>query len=589
MEKRLTPKQKRLELESFRAALAEAEQNGDMEEYVKIIWSKSVYYYLANFSKDELLANNEILERMSDGIVAAYQTLIMSRDDETAMNFINENKELLVKIAMINPEESEPVVRKMLVRKNVSAQDFVGFESQVARLSPAVQDVIKNPEEVWKICSSVQSVVYNIPKGKEWSVLDWYAETDPEMFRKLINVKSKFSPFTQEAVLERYLSMPEDQVPDSVKEYIVHLEDLKEQRIETNKKLAEIWKVKTAERKESWCDPKGQLLQFFKLDDGFPITSKEDYLFIADVFRNSGMTAYGFCKEYKISSVEGFRKMLQKVADNDPEFAEFYEEYSKRKAEQFIHASKRDIVGVATRRIDVAEVIDEHSENRDFKKLVELSKKLFDNPVVAIRFVEGVIEYYHQRVNSYGEYSTEKEDLEKRLTLKEIKFLIGADAVRRFKCGQTIDYGQEINEAIRPVMSQLGRASRVMLYDGKTGLRVRLKPYSNRFERENYLKETVEFLTSDGRGISVRPYMIDNAECFVDDNDLFKSASVMTRIVKAVAEGKIQNQQQTEEYKDRLKNKILLDMKEVSTLEEYFGFGPEIKPEKPVQVAGLLN
>ena len=61
MEKRLTPKQKRLELESFKAALAEAELSGDVDQYVKIIWSKSAYYYLANFSKDELLANNEIL------------------------------------------------------------------------------------------------------------------------------------------------------------------------------------------------------------------------------------------------------------------------------------------------------------------------------------------------------------------------------------------------------------------------------------------------------------------------------------------------------------------------------------------------
>ena len=90
MKTKLTAKQKRLELESFRAALAEAEQNGDMEEYVKIIWSKSTYYYLTNFSKDELMANNEILERMSEGIVGAYQTFVMSRNDETAMNYIKE-------------------------------------------------------------------------------------------------------------------------------------------------------------------------------------------------------------------------------------------------------------------------------------------------------------------------------------------------------------------------------------------------------------------------------------------------------------------------------------------------------------------
>ena len=167
--------------------------------------------------------------------------------------------------------------------------------------------------------------------------------------------------------------------------------------------------------------------------------------------------------------------------------------------------------------------------------------------------------------------------------------MVGEETIRNFRCGKTIDFGVEINEAIRPVLAKLGREARVMLYDGRTGLRTRLKPYSNRFERDRYLKETVEFLTSDGRGISVKPYMVDNAECFVDENDLFKSASVMTRIVKSVAEGKLQNQQQTIDYKERLKDKILLDIKDIRTLEEYFGQSAASKPEGEGKVVALLN
>ena len=83
--------------------------------------------------------------------------------------------------------------------------------------------------------------------------------------------------------------------------------------------------------------------------------------------------------------------------------------------------------------------------------------------------------------------------------------------------------------------------------------------------------------------------MVDNAECFVDEHNLFKSASVMTRIVKSVAEGKLQNQQQTIDYKERLKDKILLDIKDIRTLEEYFGQSVASKPESEGKVVALLN
>lgn len=588
MERTLTPKQKRIELESLKAELETLQASGDVEAYRKLVATHPAHYYLVNFSNEELLASEELLDYLGANLRGGYKALIVGRDDETAMNIIEAKKQAIVKAAMKYPEVAEPVISKMLVRKNVGTQDFVGYESQVAQLSPMIQDVIANPEEVWKICDSVQVMMYNVPKGKEWEVLDWLAENDADRFRMAINAIGVTS-YSKAEVIERYSRMPADKVPVIAKAYLEHIAKMELRRVETNKKLAEIWHERVAERKASWLDSDGRLVQFFKLEDGFPITSKEDYLFIADVFKNSEMTAYGFCKQYKIDNIEGFRKMLKKVAENDPEFAEFYEAFSKRKTEQFVQIARKDILGVATKRLDVAEIIDESTENRDFKKLVDLAKRLFDSDMVATKFVENVISYYHDRANSYGEYSTDEADLQKRLTYKEIQFLVGEGTIKAFRSGKTIDFGAEINDAIRPVMSQLGRDTRVRLYDGRTGVRVRLKPYSTRFERDRYLKETVEFLTSDGRGVSVKESMVDNAECFVDEHDLFRSASVMTRIIKSVAEGKLQNQQQTQEYQERLKNQIMVSIKDVRTLEEYFGVCSESRPETQGQVVALLN
>ena len=60
------------------------------------------------------------------------------------------------------------------------------------------------------------------------------------------------------------------------------------------------------------------------------------------------------------------------------------------------------------------------------------------------------------------------------------------------------------------------------------------------------------------------------AEAFAAEHNLFRSAGTMSRTIKSVIEGKIQNQAETEAYKQRLQEEILKKMKECKTLEEYF-------------------
>ena len=84
------------------------------------------------------------------------------------------------------------------------------------------------------------------------------------------------------------------------------------------------------------------------------------------------------------------------------------------------------------------------------------------------------------------------------------------------------------------------------------------------------MSNSVYFLQPDGSQIKVEPQMVDMAECFVSTNRLFKSIGVMNRVIKAVAEGKIQNQHETESYKAELRRQILENMKECKSIEEYF-------------------
>ena len=51
--------------------------------------------------------------------------------------------------------------------------------------------------------------------------------------------------------------------------------------------------------------------------------------------------------------------------------------------------------------------------------------------------------------------------------------------------------------------------------------------------------------------------MVDMAMCYAHEHNLFRTSMVMNKIIRAVADGRIQNQAETEEYKNQLKDKIL--------------------------------
>lgn len=565
---------------NVKSSLKVLNEKGDIIGSQRLVQEESPLFYLTHFSNDELMSSDAVIDYLSHGFDETVKKYGI-RGGEVLDDMLKDKKQAVLEISMRNPEDATETIRKMIMRRFASKVDFSKFGDKVKSLPSSFQEVLENPEERWKICDKPQQVHYYIPAGQEWEVLDWMAKNRPEMFSPMIHTTSvSNNPLNRNAVVERYSKMPEDKLPEVVKDYIARSKQFAIQKVDANDKVREFWKQRREIRQASWFDEDGKLLNFFKLEDNFPITSPEDYYFIADTFKNSGMTAFAFCKQYKISDTDGFREMLKKVAANDPEFAEFYENSTKENSRAFLATARRDIVGVATKRMDVAEIIDSSTDSRDFGKMISVALRTFDNPIVASRFAENVIDYYHKRVNSYGEYSTDEADLKNRLTRKEIKYLMGAELVEGLEKGKNVDFAQEITAKVMPVIKQLGKESRTQLYDAKTGLKMRIRPYSARFERGRYLADVVEFMLSDGRGVAVDSSMVDNAECFVHDHKLFKSAGVMTRVVKSVAEGKIQNAQETAEYHAKLQRKILKNIQEVRTLEQYFSKGKKVEAQE---------
>ena len=57
---------------------------------------------------------------------------------------------------------------------------------------------------------------------------------------------------------------------------------------------------------------------------------------------------------------------------------------------------------------------------------------------------------------------------------------------------------------------------------------------------------------SNGNLVTITDDMIDMAMCYAHEHDLFRTSIIMNKLIRAVAEGRIQNQTETEEYKKEI-------------------------------------
>lgn len=547
--------------------LKELYDAGKMTEFRRLLNSKFEWLYLKYLSSEQILYfGDEVINYISANIEETFSKCFKSHSMDQREGFIKEKKAVIMKCFATDIQAVEPFIRMLMPYKHITKKDFKGYEAEFEKLSPLTKEVLDNPKMMWKILDHIQLVGYYINDDNKWELLDWFAENNPEMFKRVANQK-----VGRAEVVERYKSLGDfESLPPVVKEYIENTRRFAENKIEANKKISEFWKQKRDERMASWYDEKGGLLQFFKLEDGFPIFYPEDYLQIVEIFKQSGMSAYAFCKQYKIDSVDGFRELLKKVAYLDPEFAEFYEKNSETSSRAFVAEARNGVAGVVTGKVSPEEVIDESSSLRDFSKMTRIAKTTFDKPGTDIIFVKKMVDYFYQRLNSYEEFSTDESALKNRLTYKEIGFLVGEELFERAKDGKSVDFSDAFIKTIMEYIKFFDSQEKAKLYDRNKGIKVRLKPYSSCFNRGEYMSNSVYFLQPDGSQIKVEPQMVDMAECFVATNRLFKSIGVMNRVIKAVAEGKIQNQQETESYKAELRRQILENVKECKSIEEYF-------------------
>lgn len=484
------------------------------------------------------------------------------------------NKKVIIDFCFKHPEAAYDVLYWPIMYKTLSPKDFKGYsKEQIATLPRLCREVIVHPENLYKI--KVQHkiddrIIYFIPENKPFEALEWIAKHAPDKLKSIMTKTSSISPFGRRNVVAYYSEVEDkSKIPAAILEYIEGDKKLHQLQVENGKRQSESQKQARLEKKLSWTDENGELIKLFELSDKMPITSVEDYLFIANYFMQSDLSVSEFCRRFQIENVQGFKEMCEKVSLINPEFETFYNENLEKKSKAYVAIIKHQIEDVADGKLKVVEMLTDHSQMKSLETVMSIGLSTVDKPHI-LKFAEQVINYYYDRIHSYDAISTDESELLKRLTEQEVRFLMSAKVVKRRKNGSLVNLGDEFTRPFVIISNQIPLEARDKIFNRQTGLYKRLDGYSTDFDYNSYLNGESQFIMPNGYVIQPTSEMIDMADAYASTHNLFKSGGTMSRILKSIIEGKIQNQAETEEYKQKLQALALKKMKECKDLTEYF-------------------
>lgn len=492
-------------------------------------------------------------------------------DSDFRLNILN-NKKILIDFSINHPEYAYNILYWLIHFNAIAPRNFKNYTSdQIKQIPAIIRDVITFPENKYKLILNHridETIFYNIPADNIWEVLEWIAQNKPTKLTQVISIRSHYSPYSARKILNHYSQLEDTHsLPTALIEYLDKINSLRESQKMNALTQSKLKKQASLIKQLSWEDEDGNLIQFFALDNGIKIYSYDDYALIIKYFMNANLSASEFCKKFKISSVEGFRKMCEKFALANPEFAEFYKTNSEIKSKEAIVLTTSKITDVATNRLAVGEMLDLTQHRRSLSTMIKIGTSTVDEQTL-LNFSNLIIQYYYDRLNSYDPNALDEQNLSKYLSPTEIKFLMTTDIAEKLKSGQNIQFGKIFVSAMSPVYPKLSRDERLKIVTNHSGIVNRLNFYNEYFNPNSYLNGN-SYFTLNNQTVKINKDMLDMAYCFASKNKLFICENTMSKIMKAIALGEIQNKTETEEYKQELQQRISKKISKCNSLEEY--------------------
>ena len=288
-----------------------------------------------------------------------------------------------------------------------------------------------------------------------------------------------------------------------------------------------------------WLDENGKLINFFTLANNYVINSKEDYLKIVEKYLSSGMSVPFFCKQYGISSVDGFNKLLNRAGIENIETQNSIDEVKDCAKQVYLGTIKNIANQINEGKLTFKEYID--SNFNQFHKFRLLIEYISDKRL----FIKQLIDYICN---------------EQLIKVDRLNALFETDL-------------RNIVNAIKPYLYKVG------INDANT-LRA-LYQVLNKYKYP--YKRVVSKIIKNGVEYNIDDSVIDKALVYVHNNDIYKCQYTVDFICKKIAMGEINYDVELEEKKEELKIVILYSaLEKAKSIEDYLAVMDESNKRRTI-------
>lgn len=437
---------------------------------------------------------------------------------------------------MTNPSTPIDVQEKLVYNYVDHHQNVYGKLGRFLSLhARAIPDVIIEEEPY-------RSMVLRVLASKQFQKLFRLFELgivgSNEFIRTIKEIPSSFHEITKEQY-EKYpelielLKNSDGVVFDFLPQYVREKEDVKE----CFKRNSVIYHKGTGRDNKgydtNWLDENGNLIQFFKLANGYKIQSKEEYEKLVEAYLKMDCSVPNFCDIFHIDGPDGFNDLLDRIGRENTDNDERISVVKKKAAEKYMQRITDIADSYNKGEIDFKEYIT--YMNRPTHKITVLLPKIHDKRKFFMELAE------------YIDNSKENLLLYKLFTLFDANFETLPQTIKN-TCGYNDPELVEPFKKLAVVVKKLSK-------------------YKTKYKRSTQYRT----ITRDGKTIEIDDKLIDQAYAYIKAHFLHLCDYTMTEIVEKIAFGEIDYENDTKVQKAAIKNRIASNIEKVniSSIDDY--------------------
>lgn len=302
---------------------------------------------------------------------------------------------------------------------------------------------------------------------------------------------------------------------------------------------------------KNWLDSEGNLKEFFEIilsdDQKVEIKSRDDYVKLVRNFIASEVSIEEYCRKYNITSVDGFKKLLDRLSEEDPVLRDQIKEKNNATKDIAFAALVGRTHKIYNGEMNLTEFFDKKTAKLCvYSKMLEVIER--SSKLTKTRFKETLAKelYKHITENEYNLH------IKKMLHYFEIE----------------INKDKGINETVCSALADQVKKLIVYNYPSEypseryryaEQAAVIIRGYGKRYDRNKLYSK----IMVDGEMIDVTDEHVDEMLAYIEINHLPKNLKVANHILKQVVTGDLDYSKELEELKAKkqddlfeLKNRI---------------------------------